>query len=348
MTLETDLETSSESSVTATSPEESPAEPLKKKGLRLAWVRAGLGWLVWVGFGAWCVGQVFRDVIHLTALCFYIPSPLAAMGLGVWGVIDGRPLRQRLKWAGLILLPIGVTFLLENHWDRRGVSTEGKATQRVVHWNIYGSNFGIRNILDTVEPLHPDLMVFSEVPRKVPESRFRERFSEGYSHLRIEGMMIVARGELERLECPKLTQGSVGLVRWKEGERERTVMVADLPSSILIARDPVLRQLTELMAEYQPDVVVGDLNAPRLSRQLCRLPEGYRHAYDAVGSGWSATWPVRWPMHSVFRRVFESVLLAPLWSLDHCIISGRLKPLRYDLRTLPYSDHRLQFLEIEN
>lgn len=346
--METTSETVPESSAQAAAPEGGGPEQIPKKRVRFERLSAGLGWLVWGLFGAWCVGQVFRDATHLTALAFYVPSLLVAVTLGVRVALVRCSLRQRVKSAFCVLLPVLVSLFVENHWDRRGVSTLGKETRRAVHWNIYGSNFGITNILDHVEPLNPDLMVFSEVPRKLGNERFLSRFREGFSLLRVGGMVVLARGELTRVECAALTQGTVGLVRWTDRGVVRSVMVADLPSSILVARDPLLRELTELMAELQPDLVLGDLNAPRLSRQLCRLPAGYRHAYDAVGSGWSATWPVRWPMHSIFRPALESILLAPMWSLDHCLIGPKVVPLRYDLKTLPYSDHRLQLFEFEN
>jgi len=297
---------------------------------------------------AWIVGQIFRDSTHLTALCFYIPSPLVAVLLLGKALRNIRKPRLDLRPLLWMILPMLSTFLLDNRWDSRAIPTEGKETRRIVHWNIYGSYFGITNILQTVDEAHPDLMVLSEVPKIIRDDRFHERYDEGYSFLRIGDIVIVAKGELTRVDVSPLTRGTVGLVEWKDRDRKRLVLVADLPSSILIARGPILRQINGLIEKHHPDFIVGDLNAPRLSNQLQRLPSGYRHAYDAVGSGWSYTWPVRWPMHSSLRPVLESILLAPVLSLDHCIVGPEVKPLRYELRTSHFSDHRLQLLEYEN
>lgn len=296
---------------------------------------------------AWIVGQMFRDSMHLTALCFYIPSPLVVILLFGKALRNFRKPRRAVRPFLWMLLPLMSILLLENHWDRRALRSEKKEVHRLVHWNIYGSNFGLKNILQTVDEYQPDLMVLSEVPKIVRTARFHERYREGYSILQIGNMVIVGKGHLATVEVTPLTRGTVGLVEWNDRDRKRLVLVADLPSSILIARDPILRQLNRLIEEHHPDFLVGDLNAPRLSNQLQRLPAGYRHAYDAVGAGWSYTWPVRWPMHSVLRPVLESILLAPVLSLDHCIIGPDVKPLHYDLRTTRFSDHRLQLFEFE-
>jgi endonuclease/exonuclease/phosphatase family metal-dependent hydrolase len=77
--------------------------------------------------------------------------------------------------------------------------------------------------------------------------------------------------------------------------------------------------------------VLGDFNAVRRATQLQSLPEGYRHAYDAAGSGWSYTWPV--PI--------------PFLAIDHCLIGPRIQPIEYVLGTA-HSDHRWQRLDFHH
>src|SRR5262249_21619073 len=102
-----------------------------------------------------------------------------------------------------------------------------------------------------------------------------------------------------------------------------------LPSSLAIERAPLLARVRGLIEEGRPDLVVGDFNAPRRSLGLSELPDGYAHAYDAAGTGWSYSWPV--PI--------------PLWAIDQCVVGPRVEALRYDLRSTAASDHRLQRLE---
>ena len=107
------------------------------------------------------------------------------------------------------------------------------------------------------------------------------------------------------------------------------VLVADLPSDLAEARGPHLAWLHERMVAFAPDLVVGDFNAPRRALGLATLPRGYEHAYERVGSGYSATFPVP----------------VPLWAIDQTIFGARIEPLAYELRSTLASDHRLQRLD---
>ena len=98
-----------------------------------------------------------------------------------------------------------------------------------------------------------------------------------------------------------------------------------------MARDPNLREIVAWIERRQPDVVVGDFNAPRRSRALQPAPEGYAHAYESSGSGWSYTWPS----------------LLPVLAIDQCLIGPRISPGRYRLGTSLLSDHRIQKLTFD-
>jgi endonuclease/exonuclease/phosphatase (EEP) superfamily protein YafD len=118
-------------------------------------------------------------------------------------------------------------------------------------------------------------------------------------------------------------------VTWTRDGQAVQLLVVDLPSEIHIHRDPLLREINRLIEQHQPDLVVGDFNAPRRSRALCELPDGYRHAYDTAGTGWGYTWPVP----------------VPMYALDHCLHSSKIIPVRYDLESSISSDHRLQVFD---
>ena len=96
-------------------------------------------------------------------------------------------------------------------------------------------------------------------------------------------------------------------------------------------RHPLLERVLAMIGARVPDLVLGDFNAPRRSLALSRLPAGFRHAYDAAGSGWSATWPAA----------------LPLLAIDQTIVGPRLVVRRYTLRTTRISDHRLQLTELD-
>jgi len=96
-----------------------------------------------------------------------------------------------------------------------------------------------------------------------------------------------------------------------------------------VARDPVLREINALIEQHQPDLVIGDFNAPRRSWGLSQLPDGYRHAFDTVGRGCGYTWPS----------------FAPMLAIDQCVTGPRIAPVNYELRTTLASDHRLQVFD---
>lgn len=122
----------------------------------------------------------------------------------------------------------------------------------------------------------------------------------------------------------------VQAVTWVPGTRPITLLVLDLPSYVYVARNPLLRELNSLIERHQPDLVIGDFNAPRRSRALADLPAGYAHAYHTAGGGWGATWPV--PL--------------PVYDLDHCLHGPRIVPAHYRLGGMSgNSDHRYQVFD---
>jgi len=175
-----------------------------------------------------------------------------------------------------------------------------------------------------------DVYVLSEVPETADLDAALAAFGDGYSYVQTGELAVVARGALGQ---PCRLQDDIGVcaysVVWGSAQGDCIIIVADLDSNLLLPRGPRLTELTSLIAVHQPDLVVGDLNAPRRSRALTRLPSGYVHAYDAVGVGWSYTWP----------------LPCPVYAIDHCILGTRITPCNYDLQTSTRSDHRRQVLE---
>jgi endonuclease/exonuclease/phosphatase (EEP) superfamily protein YafD len=82
-----------------------------------------------------------------------------------------------------------------------------------------------------------------------------------------------------------------------------------------------------------PRVLAGDFNATLDHRELQRLlGMGYRDAAEVTGRGLHPTWPVG-------RRVF------PL-TIDHVLADERLAVVRYEVRTIPGTDHRALVAEV--
>lgn len=288
-------------------------------------------------FGIWCVGQLVRDRTLLTAWVFYLPSAAVSSTLLLLAV--AALLCRQLRRAGLMLLlalPAAATvLLLENHWrppaEAGRAATARAADLRVVAWNVADFPRGVERAAALLRALDLDLVVLSEAPGKPPRELERQLGGE-LRMTPIGSMALLARGEVLDTEwLVRETALQAALVRWAIAGRTLAVLVVNVISSPRVPRDPLLQRVVGIISERSPDLVLGDFNAPRRSRALTRLPAGFRHAYDAGGSGWSATWPAA----------------LPLLAIDQTIVGPRLAVRNYQLRTTKISDHRLQLTELD-
>jgi endonuclease/exonuclease/phosphatase (EEP) superfamily protein YafD len=278
----------------------------------------------------WLVGQFYRDATWLTGLCFYIPTPfVAAMLLAVMlhAVVRHRR-RMAIATAALALPLVLVTAFVENRpfASRPDASA---AEFRVVHWNVSG-RLRSPGAIDVLVAQRPDLVVLSEAGSKTGIEALQTALGEGGQSLHFAGLAVLSKDPL-RLGVTLLEQRRtmVRLVDWDRPEGTVRLMVVDLPSELSVPRDPLLQKINRLIEEHQPDLVIGDFNAPRRSRAFSQLPAGYRHAFESAGQGCGYTWPI----------------LVPMLAIDHCLHGPRIVPVRYELRTSLSSDHRLQVFD---
>jgi endonuclease/exonuclease/phosphatase (EEP) superfamily protein YafD len=81
-------------------------------------------------------------------------------------------------------------------------------------------------------------------------------------------------------------------------DQRLTLFIVDMRSNPFVSRRECLLQLAEDADALgdRPLVVVGDFNTPSDSAHFDPLRIGHRHAFEASGSGYSATWPVPLPV----------------------------------------------------
>ena len=280
---------------------------------------------------AWCAGQVLRDRSWLSGMCFYMPSPVIFATLVASGIL----VRRRSRWAALSCLllslaPLLSAALVENRWaPAPAPAGAGDRTHRIVHWNVMSGLLGWDAIVERLAGLRADAYVLSEHPGEARLAELAGRLGPGYHTVRFGLMAFVARGEVRENGWLARSAIRVQSLTWNPDGAALEVLAVDLDANVLVARDPLLRTLLEILESYRPDIVVGDFNAPRRSEALSRLPGGFRHAYDVAGSGWSYTWPM--PL--------------PVYAIDQCIVGARITPVSYDLVSTLRSDHRLQVLD---
>ena len=277
----------------------------------------------------WIVGQLVRDRWWITGLCFYLPAPLLMIALAIAAVLLWRRRRRRLGIASMVaaLLATAVTLGVENRWGKAPPAAVEANELTVVHWNIFRGFLGWDRIQHELAARTADVFVLAELPEVIRTDRVAV-LGEGFSMIRDGLLGVACRGFIEhRTERPSSDLRLIHAA-CQVREDELTVLAVDLPSGLHYARRPMIEEVLHWMHHYRPDVVVGDFNAPRRSIGLSPLPEGYSHAYHRVGHGWSYTWPVPLPMLAI----------------DQCLLSQRVKPIRYELENHRLSDHRIQTL----
>ncbi|MCA9059310.1 MAG: hypothetical protein KDA85_12460 [Planctomycetaceae bacterium] len=277
----------------------------------------------------WAAGQSLKDLTWLSGMMFYLPSPVVAGWLLLATILACRRRTGGIRWFAMLLLPPSLmTGLVENQWTQQTelLSAPTESSVKVVHWNVCHGVLGWEQQLLRLQAENADVLVISEPPDTWKPTDFPDHHC-----LALRGMLLVSRGELSA--SSSLIPGGVIHafdVSCQLPQMSLRMIVADHVSSLRVHRDPFLQKLNRVIEERQPDLVVGDFNAPRRSRAFAALPAGYRHAYDVAGNGWSYTWPVPCPMLAI----------------DQTICGPDIHVIHYELESTRFSDHRLQRLTI--
>lgn len=281
----------------------------------------------------WLIGEVTRDRTWMTGLMFYIPSPFLTGVLWVAAIdvrlsrcqheLSGSLFQRRsFPWLMLSLAPLAMTLFVENQFTVAAPEANGQEL-RIVHWNVCRGGFDQTGLEDHLYSLQANLWVVSEVP-----AGFRS--PEDKCSLRLPTMLLVSDFPITYVSDHSEGNYRAHLVTWHTPTGDLQIVVADLPAFLSVAREPLLIRLMKLVTDSGADLVIGDLNAPRRSRRLTQLPDGFRHGYEASGSGWSYTWPAQ----------------LPLLAIDHCIVGPRVIPVAYALDSTMLSDHRIQTIDV--
>lgn len=293
---------------------------------------------------AWSLGQIFRDESADWERFFHLPAPVVVAAGMVLMALCAISRHRRLGHVAAVFLvwPLAIVLAYDNHWlhPRNPVSASHPTSPlRLFDWNVWHGMGGWNNVLATLDRERPDILVLAEYTPSDPDHdqhhlgslnslllswgwEVPQTFASG-------SLLIASRFPMLHTKRLRLPSSDCLLVDLEDdaGETLR-LLVLDLPSGLRAHRDPLLRKVNAVITKTQPDLVVGDFNAVRQATQLQPPPPGYRHAYDAAGSGWSYTWPVPFPVLAI----------------DQCVIGRRIEPIDYTLGT-GASDHRWQRLD---
>lgn len=242
----------------------------------------------------------------------------------------------RRKWKALFigslifsLGPLFFVIFIENQWWSPSTTPGRGPILRLVNWNVDRGGWNWSGILDKLKAQKADLYVLGEFPVGEDHRETAKYLGSEYSSKKISNMAVILKGKIEREK--RLGRWRVFRLQGELQGKPLDMIIVDLPSTPFLNHDETFSEINFYAKFHRVHFVVGDFNSPRRCRKLQDLPGGYRHAYLAAGRGWSYTWPVYYPFLAV----------------DHCIFGPAVRPLRYDLLSSLYSDHRMQKFDFQ-
>jgi hypothetical protein len=267
-----------------------------------------------------------RDGIDALAVIFYAaPWPV----LTVCGVLGAWYWRQWKKTAlGVLLVSTGCTGAWLWTGYHSGPKDAGLADFRVAYWNCARPGWRLRGILPMAASWQADLLCFGESRLTGPLSK---KWAEAFPEKRVRILpreMLLAGPENAELRSAG-TLGGAGefqLISTVLGGREVFILLVDFDGEVAKPREPAFERLCRMVDAFatKPLIVMGDFNTPADSVHFQRLLTRLTDAFQAGGTGFSATWP----------------MVAPVLSLDHVLVNKHLRVVRAEHRTSMYSDHR--------
>lgn len=308
---------------------EAPAAVVKRSARTVAawfWANVIVG-----AFGVWVVGEVFRDRLSLTGLCFLVPTSLLSAALLVAALLAFASGCRRVALAATLLWLFPTVWLLfvENQWVRPEPQGDPARALRLVNWNVGPISNRPDVVAEFLKPLDADAYVLSEAYSGDAAAKVAKALGEEYRLCHVRQIAVIAKGALQLSQPDERMPSRLYTIEWRSEFGRVLIMAVDLPSRPVYSRAPWLQQVYERIGYLKPDLVVGDFNARRRAHWLGTLPRGYAHAYNEAGVGWGYTWPDGFP----------------LWDIDQCILGPRVRAIRYDLMATGVSDHRLQLFE---
>ncbi|MFN0133550.1 MAG: endonuclease/exonuclease/phosphatase family protein [Phycisphaerales bacterium] len=275
---------------------------------------------------------------------------LVAVGLAWMGGTKWGRWRRRVVLAGLVLAwgyAALVVWRLPNALSA-GSTGADRSGLHVLNWNVSGVD-KLEPVIATLERTKPDLAVFVNPHMGVPWNRVYEAFGEPRALVQESGILVVSRRSIRRYGMAWLgvpsPEGATG-TRFDPGRalyfevdataevgRPIVVWVMDMPSDWRLARWESARRAEGAIAAWSgsevrrdemgnysiggemsgfptPDLIIGDMNAPRGSGSLEQIVGGMRSAFDEAGWGRSGSWPRRTPWLHLDQAFVGKGLLA--------------------------------------
>ncbi|MBX3444167.1 MAG: endonuclease/exonuclease/phosphatase family protein [Planctomyces sp.] len=288
------------------------------------------------------VRSTVQDSLPGTGVIYYA-TPWSVLAIVALLAAKFAQLRsRRLECRLLFATSLGCALAWHSSsWQIRDPGT-AQTEVRVATWNVAHGSLGLRELVEHLATMRPDIAVLVEADPADEDVRgiCKAAFPEHHVSILGAGLVLISRwpaGEAKayRLGSPKVDS------RLRELDVETpwgpwTIFAVDLGSDPLYFRRPTF----ELLAEHldrrrgQPMIVAGDFNTPLDSTNFRMLrTRGLRELFLSSGNGYTPTWPVPAPVLSL-DQIWVSETLSPVrcerhwhWRSDHAAVVGVISPL---------------------
>jgi endonuclease/exonuclease/phosphatase family metal-dependent hydrolase len=309
-------------------------------------MRALSHWPIWVAVvlvAAWAAIRVlgldggfpFEAAMAFTPYVAVVAPLLVVLGLALqdWTVA---------VIAGLATISFAAV-ILPRTMSSGTVSAAGHRTLGVLAANVHEGTADPKGIVDLVARLHPDIVTIEELTPHLDRELEAAGLGSRLPYRVIDagqfssGTGIYSRLPLRRLPVadfvPRMARAEVTV---PGGGRIRIVAVHPYPPD-----HPAQTRVWEEVLATLPSaghgprwVLAGDFNATfDMARFRNLVGRGYRDAGEAAGKGLEPTFP-------------QGGILPPPITIDHILADERLGIVKYDVESLPNSDHRAIYAEL--
>lgn len=289
-----------------------------------------------------------RDRWLVSGWIYYATPPVILLALLlvtvllVWAIPGYPRRRSRSATTSSFHLPRWVVWLLAcvflgSSWQlRSSLCLNSPAPSkpediRFVFWNVYRGTLGWSRVFEELKDIDADVMVLAEATKSADShvaEELRVQFPSHNFRLLHRGMVILSRLDVHPIASAQDDLGAWERLELKtEADRRVQLLLADLPSDLLLHRDgPIGLVVRESKQVQGPALIAGDFNTPVDSVFLAPLRDQFRSAFEESGTGIHVTWPFPFPALAIdhlwgnSQIEFVNTTLRRSLKSDHCAI----------------------------
>ncbi|NQY28831.1 MAG: endonuclease/exonuclease/phosphatase family protein [Flavobacteriaceae bacterium] len=271
---------------------------------------------------------VFKDVIYLSSLIFYVfPLPVI-LGVSFLNLMLNIKTKKKVFYAFISIL-ILVFWMYKsyivNHIEDVNVESE------VVYWNAAKK----RSFIDAfaVSETIPDVLVLVEYDQTDKQllNKIKSKFAK-YHFKVIHGKIgVFSKCRIRNIVPIKMGNNSF-MVKFKTKikNKEFSFYAIDITANIKFFRKHMLEEAFGYVITTKNTIIVGDFNTPYESLHFEMYRQRFKHAFTEKGNGFLETW--MWNL--------------PILSLDHVWVSKDLKLRMVNKINTWESDHAMLKIQL--